>query len=256
MRILKFLVVAAVAWFLIVMGLSVVADSVGIPDTLAWMWIIRLAGLSMSICVAWVVVSASKATTVLLSTLQGITVVTNLMYFVCFLLGTVAVVMMFVKDSEWVANRVFHPFIAPIGSLCLFSLLPFSVFLIFFRKTRALGGVGIYFLSLFMGFELWFYSLMVARDHGIGWMIAGLLGIGFGVVPAAIIASAFWREWGLAGGILLTTVLVLGGRSLGLRIAIKQSEKDEAAEAALKVQELQVTALESEPIEFTEDEPV
>lgn len=230
------MVVALVAWFLVVMGLSVVADSVGIPDTLAWMWVIRLVGLAMSICMAWAVVSASKATTVLMSALQGIGVVTNLMYFVCFVLGAVAVVMMFVKDAEWVANKVVHPFIVPIGSLCLFSLLPLSVFLIFFRKTRALGGVGIYVLSLFMGFELWFFSLMVARDHGIGWMIAGLLGIGFGVIPAAIIASAFWKEWGLAGGILLTTVLVLGGRSLGLWIAIKQSEKDEAEETVLKAQ--------------------
>ena len=44
MKIIKFLVVAVLIWFPLVLGLGIAADAVGIPDTGKWMWVLRVVG--------------------------------------------------------------------------------------------------------------------------------------------------------------------------------------------------------------------
>lgn len=101
-----------------------------------------------------------------------------------------------------------------------------------FRKTRALGGLSLYLLSIFVGFTLWLYSLIVAGPHGAGWVIGGLCMAGLGVYVTAMISSAIFGEWAIAGSILLVVILVAGARIFGWYVAEKQFGKDEEAERA------------------------
>jgi len=230
MRIVKFLVVALLAWFAVVMGLSIGAEAIGIPDTDAWMAIIRLVGMAVSAFVAWVIVGRNTALTIFWKVMPLIGFISNLIYLACFLLGAATVVMLFVKDSRWVYEHLYHAYITPSASLTIFSLVPMAILLIVFRKTRALGGLSLYLLSIFIGFSLWLYSLMVAGSHGAGWVISGLLMAGLGVFLTAIVSSAIAGEWAVAGNILLVVILVAGARMFGWYVAEKQLEKDEAAE--------------------------
>jgi hypothetical protein len=226
----KFLVAACLIWFPVVFGLSIAAEGVGIPDTDTWTWIIRIAGAAVAACAAWAIVGAARATAVAQAVLPILGAITNLVYLICFIVGAVAVVMVFVNDSRWLYERVYHPYVSPCIALCFFSLVPIAVLLMVFRKTRAVGGISLYLLSLFFGFTLWFYSLMVAGSHGPGWVIGGLLMAGIGVIFTAIISSAFWREWAIAGSILLVAVVIFVARMVGLLIAERQFQKDEDAD--------------------------
>jgi hypothetical protein len=230
MKTIKFLVAAGLIWFPVVFGLSIAAEAVGVPDTDAWMWILRIAGAAVAACAAWAIVGAARATVIAQAVLSILGAITNLVYLICFILGAVAVVMIFVRDARWLYERVYHPYVTPCVALCFFSLVPIAVLLMAFRKTRAVGGISLYLLSLFFGFTLWFYSLMVAGSHGPGWVIGGLLMAGIGVVFTAIISAAVWRDWAIAGSILLVAAVIFVARMVGLFIAERQFEKDEEAD--------------------------
>jgi hypothetical protein len=230
MKTIKFLAIAALIWFPVVFGLSIAAEAVGIPDTDTWMWILRIAGAGVAACAAWAIVGAARATAIAQAVLPILGAITNLVYLICSIMGAVAVVMVFVRDSRWLYERVYHPYVSPCIALCFFSLVPIVVLLMVFRKTRAVGGISLYLLSLFFGFTLWFYSLMVAGSHGPGWVIGGLLMAGVGVIFTAIISSAFWRDWTVAGSILLVAAVIVVARMVGLFVAERQFEKDEDAE--------------------------
>lgn len=150
MKIFKFFVIAILIWFPVVFGLSIGADAVGIPDTGAWMSILRGAGAAMAACIAWVSVGAVRATTIFQTVMPIIGLITNLIYLLCFVLGVMAVVMVFVKDSNWLYQHLYHPFVSPWIAVSFFSLVPSALLLMIIRKTRALGGISLYLLSFFL----------------------------------------------------------------------------------------------------------
>jgi hypothetical protein len=225
MSVFKFLIVASLVWFPASFGLGIVADAVGIPDTAAWLWILRLAGAAMAAATAWTVVGGAKATAIARAVLPVIGLITNLAYLVCLALGVVAVVMIFTKDSTWVYQHLYRPYISSSVALSFFSLVPLALLLLVFAKTRVLGGVSLYLLSLLFGFALWFYSLMVAGSHGPGWVIGGLLMMGLGVILTAIVSSAVWGQWAVAGALVLTAALIWGTRMFGLALAERHLER-------------------------------
>jgi hypothetical protein len=56
---------------------------------------------------------------------------------------------------------------------------------------------------------------------GIGWLIAGIIFIGLGVVPVAFIALAVHGQWGIMGEQTLTLIVIFAFRSLGLYLMTK-----------------------------------
>jgi hypothetical protein len=117
--------------------------------------------------------------------------------------------------------------LGPFAKLATSSLL-----LMIFRTTRVLGGISLYLLTFFFGFSLWFYSLMVSSSFGPVWVIGGLLLCGVGVIITSVIAAAIWGQWTVAGGILLTAVLIYAARMFGWAVAEKQLERDDETRAA------------------------
>ncbi len=232
-------------WLAVVMGLSIAAQAFGIPDTETWTTIIRVVGGVVSSIIAGVIVGKHTAMKIFMTVMPLISAISNLMFLVCFLLGATVVVMVFVKDWEWVFEHLYQPIVSPAVALTTFSLIPLTIFLLMFRKSRSLGGIVLYLLSFFMGFSLWLYSLLALSSHSTFWLIVGLCFAGIGIIPVAIIASAIAGEWGIAAELLLVGVLVVGARMFGLYVAMKQGEKDEEAERASQpAQPVETTLIE------------
>lgn len=237
MRIVKFLLVALLVSFPVFMGLSISADAFGIPDTDTWIFVIRLVGTAVSAFVAWMILGKRQAMAIFMMVMPVIGLISNLIYLACFLVGVAAVVMLFAKDAHWVYEHLYHAYVTPSAALTVFSLVPMAILFMLFRKTRALGGLSLYLLSIFVGFTLWLYSLIVAGSHGSGWVISGLCLAGLGVYLTAVISSAVFGEWAIAGNILLVLILVAGARIFGWYVAEKQFEKDDEAARAAQLAE-------------------
>jgi hypothetical protein len=202
------------------------------------MWILRFIGVAMAACAAWVVVGSINTTAITRASMVIIEVIAGLAYLVCFIMGTSAVVMIFIKDSNWLYEHMYQPYLAPWITMSVFSLAPIAFFLTIFRKTRALGGFALYQLSIFLGFSLWFYSLIIAGLHGLGWVIGGLLMAGIGVIISAVLSSAVWGQWSIAGSIFFYAVLLSGAAWFGLHFAERQLEKDQDAKGVAWLHEL------------------
>lgn len=227
-----FLIASIVLWFPVAFGLGVAADAVGLPDTEVWLWVLRAFSALVVLCIGWLIVGAARATEISHAMLGVISIVSNFLLTACIILGAIAVVMIFVRDAKWLYEHLYRPFLSGAVTVAIVSLLPLAVLLMFFRHTRVLGGLGLYLLTFFFGFTLWFYSLMVSGSHGPGWVIGGLLMMGFGVVLTAIVSSAIWGQWAVAGAILISALLVYGARTLGWMLAEKQMEREDAKDVA------------------------
>jgi hypothetical protein len=116
--------------------------------------------------------------------------------FILALLGLVAVIVVLVKGSDFVYDKI-YPITNSINGLALLILVPLGILLSIFRKTRLVGGAAIFLYSYALGFDLWILSLVIAKSlAGIFWLIVGCLFAGVGVIPVALIALALNGEWG------------------------------------------------------------
>lgn len=229
-----FLIVSILLWFPVAFGLGVAADAVGLPDTEVWLWVLRVFSALVVVCIGWMIAGAARAREISQAMFGVISVISNFLLLACFILGAVAVVMIFVRDANWLYEHLYRPFLSGAVTVAVVSLLPLALLLMFFRPTRVLGGIGLYLLTFFFGFTLWFYSLMVSGAHGPGWVIGGLLMMGLGVILTAIVSSAVWGQWAVAGGILISALMVYGARTLGWMVAEKRLEKELEREDATK----------------------
>jgi hypothetical protein len=95
----------------------------------------------------------------------------------------------------------------------LIILLPMS----FFKKTKVIAGNGIFFSSYIFGITVWFLGAIITFYYwGIIALIIGLILMGVGVVPMAMLACIFnslWLELGIliGGSVLVIIVRLFGG---------------------------------------------
>ena len=70
--------------------------------------------------------------------------------------------------------------------ICIFILLPLCIF----RKARPIAGVAYYYASYVFGIMLWAYScLFTVSTWGYGALAIGLIFLGVGVVPVALLSA-------------------------------------------------------------------
>jgi len=126
---------------------------------------------------------------------------------------------LFGKLYPWVSDIALLVFLVD-----LIIVLPISLF----RKARMITGSIILYSSWVFGFQLWLTGLMLTLQiWGLGIAIFGLLFLGVGVVPIAMIATLFNGRWPELLQLTLSLILVFGSRLLGFYIASK-SIKHEA----------------------------
>ncbi|OIR18979.1 hypothetical protein GALL_13230 [mine drainage metagenome] len=132
--------------------------------------------------------------------------------------------LLILKGSVWLSQYL-TPWLFKISwcglVVVLLGLLP----LVASKETRGAGGLGIFFASYLFGATLWFWSMLITYTFW-GWpaLIIGLVIMGVGVLPIALLATAIKGEWGLFGQLLLIFVVTIGTRGGGTWAVHKHEE--------------------------------
>lgn len=146
---------------------------------------------------------------------QFITGTTYLLMVISLLIGFVVAVMLMLKGVIWLSTNI-YPVVSDLAAVALIVLLPCSLLLAIFKKTSAVAGIGLLITFFTLGISVWLWSVLLAHSlAGIAWMIAGIVCLGVGVIPIAMIAAMFHAEWAV--------LLQLIGLSMGMYILLALS---------------------------------
>ncbi|MHB8405789.1 MAG: hypothetical protein ACYDCJ_10240 [Gammaproteobacteria bacterium] len=140
--------------------------------------------------------------------------------FVCVL----ALLVVFIKGSLWASEHLLQPLIV-IGwialALNILILLPLSIF----KWLRGFTGGGIFLSSYIFGLVSWLLGFVLTYAlWGLWAVIFGILFLGGGVVPIALLATLFKGLWEPFFTLIVLTVITFGSRVGGLLIASSASE--------------------------------
>jgi len=117
-----------------------------------------------------------------------------------------------------------YPLISDIAFLVFLFDLIIALPLSFFRKTKRFSGTTIFYSSYVFGLQLWLSGLMLTLQiWGIWAALIGILLLGVGVVPIAMIATLLNGMWSEFFQLLLSIILVFGSRILGTYLLGKSS---------------------------------
>jgi hypothetical protein len=115
-----------------------------------------------------------------------------------------------------------YPVVSDLALLIFLFDLIIALPISFFRKARVLSGNTILYSSWVFGLQLWLSGLMLTwQIWGLGVALLGILFLGVGVVPIAMLATLFNGKWFELLQLILSLVLVFGSRLLGAYIVSK-----------------------------------
>ncbi len=84
------------------------------------------------------------------------------------------------------------------------------------KRAKGIAAIGLLLSSYIFGLTLWLWALLLTYlIWGMIAVIIGLLIIGVGVVPIALLATIVNGEWGIAGNIVLLIFFTYSSRVLG-----------------------------------------
>ncbi len=141
------------------------------------------------------------------------------------ILGIVLVAMLFIRGGVWLSEKL-YPWLILLSGLSLavsvLTLAPLAAF----RETRGHAGLGFFIVSYVFGTTLWVWSLLLTYDlwGGVALFIGLFLG-GIGVLPIALLATAFKGMWSMFGQLILVLVATYGTRTLGIHLVEKAEEQ-------------------------------
>jgi len=132
--------------------------------------------------------------------------------------GGFVLLALFFSGIGWIAEHV-YPWTLFATQIAVFLIIPLSLLLLIPKRSRGVGGIGLFLSSYLMGLQLWVWSLLVAyATAGSFWLIVGVIFMGLGVIVVAFFASLLAGHWIVAGQILILVAVIYGLRGLGLRM--------------------------------------
>ncbi|MGQ0543182.1 MAG: hypothetical protein ACT4O9_15265 [Blastocatellia bacterium] len=148
--------------------------------------------------------------------------------YIAFGVGGIAIIVLLIRGVPWIAENV-YPIVTLVCTLLLLLLIPLSIVLSIFRKTRPWAGLGFTLASYALGLTTWLWTLILAYVlAGTVWMIIGLLFAGVGVVFIAFVASLLNGEWAIAIQVAIMTIVAYGLRGLGTYLV--EGKKEEGSD--------------------------
>lgn len=145
--------------------------------------------------------------------------------FAC-LVAALTLVSLFLFGAAWISDKVL-PVLNVIFAFTFFLLLLIVLPLSFLRRCRGWCGVIFVYWSYLCGLVLWMFSLLVTLNlWGIVAAIIGLIFVGVGILPVAILATLFKGQWSLLLQLILQFALLIGSRAFGLYLADKAGDTD------------------------------
>lgn len=135
---------------------------------------------------------------------------------IAIIVGIFLLTMFFIKGGVCVGTRIL-PWLSVI--MWLLFVVDILIFLPLgaFKKTKSIASFGFYLSTFFYGLTLWVWALLLT--YFIWGAIAVFIGIfiaGIGVIPIAILATAFNNEWLITGQIILLIIFTSVSNMLGI----------------------------------------
>lgn len=137
----------------------------------------------------------------------------------------VALSVTFLFGLTWVSVKVL-PWLKPAFLLTLAASIFLCGPLALFRRTRGAAAAGLMIASYVFGAILWITALLLTYQlWGTLAVIIGLLILGVGIVPIALLAAIFSAEWWHLADLVVLLLLTFGIRVLALWLADKTGER-------------------------------
>lgn len=145
------------------------------------------------------------------------------------LAAIVALFVVFIRGATWAIEHLLSPLIA-VGWVALaidvVILLPLSMF----RPLRGFTGSVIFISSYVFGLITWMFGFVFTYAlWGLGAVIFGLLFLGGGVVPLALLATMFKGHWEAFFTVLVLLIITFVARVSGMTIASSSTSATSSA---------------------------
>ena len=145
----------------------------------------------------------------------------GLAVFVCLF----ALVMLFLKGAVWISETIL-PWITVVNAIAIIIGVVILVPLALIKPTRVVGATGLFIASYIYGATLWVWGCVLTYTlWGMTGLIVGLVILGVGVVPLAIIATAINGMWSLSGQLIVLLVITFGSRILAAYVMERVGER-------------------------------
>jgi hypothetical protein len=106
--------------------------------------------------------------------------------------------------------------------LCIVVYFPLS----FFRFSRGFTAIGLLITSYVFGATLWVWCLLIAYSlWGLMAVLIGVLFMGIGVVPIAMLAMLFHGEWSTLGQVVLLAFFTWATRFWSFALVVKEGNE-------------------------------
>jgi hypothetical protein len=135
-----------------------------------------------------------------------------------------AIPILLLHGVAWVSEK-FLPILNLVSVISFAAILVFGTPLIFFRATRHVTGICFVYWSQLNGALLWMFSLLVTLQiWGMMAAIVGVILMGVGIFPVAVLACAFNGYWKMVGELFLNLAFVLLARFGGFFLMYKSNK--------------------------------
>lgn len=113
-----------------------------------------------------------------------------------------------IKGGVWVGKYI-YPFSVLAAQLAVLASIFIFLPLSFIRRTFGFSSVGLLIASMVMGLAIWVSSLLVTYQIWGAWgVLIGLVFMGVGVVPIALLATLLNGMWAVLGQLLLSLAIM------------------------------------------------
>lgn len=127
--------------------------------------------------------------------------------------------LVFIMGAAWASKNLLGPLII-VGWILLAINIVIFLPLSIFKRLRGFTGGSIFFSSFLFGLVAWLLGFILTYSIWGAWaVVIGILFLGGGVVPIALLATAINGYWDPFLTLLVVSVLTFGARIIGLLIA-------------------------------------
>jgi hypothetical protein len=149
----------------------------------------------------------------------------SLLLAIAFLLIIGLIIAILINGLVWFTESVYGYLILIASGLFWLGLVIFLP-LAFFKKTRLLSGFAFLIAAYYYGTVLWFTGLITAYTiWGTAAVVIGIFFAAIGIIPIAMIASAFTGSWADLWNLLFWIAIVIAHGGLGMWLLAKADKE-------------------------------
>ena len=134
------------------------------------------------------------------------------------IVGSILAFGLFIRGGVWFTDKILPVLLVFSVGVFIFNVIV-CIPLAFFRRTKLFAGKALFLSSFFYSVLLWLGCLVITFKLW-GWfgIIIGLVLLGVGLVPIAVIATLVAGLWGILLHIILLILVIWIARTIGINL--------------------------------------